>query len=250
VALVVVALVVVALVVVALVVVALATSLMSGPAMKWLLYREEPDEDVVTLLRRGAFVSELHARTPSEAIGELVRPFGSLLTGGKRLARDAVLERELVAATGLGDKVAIPHAAVDGLDRPLLALGRAPAGIDFDAPDGRPARFVFLLILPKALATFTLVTRKEPSPLENATGTVFHAVPPVSASSAFPSPSNRGRPTAKCPAASISWRRNERRSVWHPSCVDAANAARSLGGFARSERGEPRCIGQHPPGRK
>ena len=133
---------------VALVVMALGTSLLSGPAMKWLLYREEPEEDVVTLLRRGAFVSELHAHTPSEAIGELVRSLGSLLAGKKRLARDAVLQRELVAPTGLGDEVAIPHAAVDGLERPLLALGRAPQGIDFDAPDGRPARIVFLLLIP------------------------------------------------------------------------------------------------------
>jgi Kef-type K+ transport system membrane component KefB/mannitol/fructose-specific phosphotransferase system IIA component (Ntr-type) len=133
---------------VSLVVMALATSLVSGPAMKRLLYGEEPDEDVVTLLRRGAFVSELHARTPNEAIAELVRALGSLLTGMKRLARDAVLERELVAATGLCDEVAIPHAAVDGLEKPLLALGRSTQGIDFDAPDGRPARFVFLLLIP------------------------------------------------------------------------------------------------------
>jgi mannitol/fructose-specific phosphotransferase system IIA component (Ntr-type) len=127
---------------------ALTTSLVSGPAMKWLLYREEAEEDVVMLLRRGAVVSELHARTPSEAITELVRALGSLLAGRKREARDAVLERELVAPTGLGDEVAIPHAAVEGLERPLLALGRAPGGIDFDAPDGKPARLVFLLLIP------------------------------------------------------------------------------------------------------
>jgi Kef-type K+ transport system membrane component KefB/mannitol/fructose-specific phosphotransferase system IIA component (Ntr-type) len=133
---------------VALLLMALVTSLVAGPAMKWLLYQAEPDEDVVTLLRRGAFVSELHARTPGDAIGELVRALGSLLTGIKRRARDAVVERELVAATGLGDEVAVPHAAVEGLDRPLLAFGRAPQGIDFDAPDGRPARFVFLLLIP------------------------------------------------------------------------------------------------------
>ncbi len=133
---------------VALVLMSLATSLLSGPAMKRLLYAEEPDEDVVTLLRRGAFVSELHARTPNEAIAELVRALGSLLTGMKRDARDAVLEREMVAATGLGDEVAIPHAAVEGLEKPLLALGRSTEGIDFDAPDGRPARFVFLLLIP------------------------------------------------------------------------------------------------------
>jgi K+:H+ antiporter len=133
---------------VALVVMALTTSLASGPAMKRLLYRREAEEDVVTLLRRGAFVSELHARTPQEAITELTRSLGSLLAGKKRRARDAVLERELVAPTGLGDEVAIPHAAVDGLEEPLLALGRAPHGIDFDAMDGRPARFVFLLLIP------------------------------------------------------------------------------------------------------
>jgi Kef-type K+ transport system membrane component KefB/mannitol/fructose-specific phosphotransferase system IIA component (Ntr-type) len=133
---------------VALIVMSLATSLLSGPAMKWLLYRAEPEEDVVTLLRRGAFVGELHATTPGEAIGELVRALGSLLAGMKRRARDAVLERELVAATGLGDEVAIPHAAVEGLARPLLALGRAPRGIDFDAHDGRAARIIFLLLIP------------------------------------------------------------------------------------------------------
>jgi Kef-type K+ transport system membrane component KefB/mannitol/fructose-specific phosphotransferase system IIA component (Ntr-type) len=133
---------------VALVGMALGTSLLSGPAMTWLLYRDAPEEDVVTLLRRGAFVSEMHAGNPADAIHELVRALGSLLAGKKRSARAAVLERELVAPTGLGDEVAIPHAAVEGLQRPLLALGRSARGIDFDAPDGRLARVVFLLLIP------------------------------------------------------------------------------------------------------
>jgi len=110
--------------------------------------KHAPEEDVVALLRRGAFVSELHAQTPGEAIEELVRALGSLLTGRKRSARDAVLQRELLDSTGVGDEVAIPHAALEGLTRPLLALGRAPKGIDFGAHDGRPARLVFLLLIP------------------------------------------------------------------------------------------------------
>ena len=40
---------------------ALATSLLSGPAMKRLLYRKRK-EDVVALLRHGAFVPDLAAR--------------------------------------------------------------------------------------------------------------------------------------------------------------------------------------------
>jgi Kef-type K+ transport system membrane component KefB/mannitol/fructose-specific phosphotransferase system IIA component (Ntr-type) len=133
---------------VALVVMALGTSLLSGPVMKRLLLQDEPEEDVVALLRRGAFVTQLHARTSHEAITELARSFGSLLTGVKRAARDAVIERENLSPTGLGDEVAIPHSAIEGLERPLLALGRAPHGIDFDAPDGKPAKIVFLLLVP------------------------------------------------------------------------------------------------------
>lgn len=59
-----------------------------------------------------------------------------------------MLERELVAPTGLGDEVAIPHAAVPGLQRPVVALGLSKRGVDFDAPDGRSAKIVFLLLLP------------------------------------------------------------------------------------------------------
>ncbi|HEY2511685.1 MAG TPA: cation:proton antiporter [Polyangiaceae bacterium] len=133
---------------VALVVMALLTSLLSGPVMKRLLYASEPEEEVVALLREGAFVPLLKATTRQEAIYELVRSLGSLLTGVKRDAREAVIEREKTAPTGLGDEVAIPHAAVEGLAKPILALGLSPQGIDFDAPDGRPARIVFLLLFP------------------------------------------------------------------------------------------------------
>ncbi len=133
---------------VALVVMALGTSLLSGPVMKRLLYSRDQEEEVVALLRTGAFVTPLKATTPNEAIHELVRSLGSLLAGVKRDTREAVLERERTAPTGLGDEVAIPHASVEGLTKPLLALGVSPSGIDFDAPDGRPARLVFLLLMP------------------------------------------------------------------------------------------------------
>lgn len=134
-------------VLVALVVMALATSLLSGPMMKRLLYRAQ-EEDVVSLLRRGAYIGEMQARSAAEAIEELIGALGSTLDMLDEPARVAVLERELMAPTGLGDEVAIPHAAVEGLKKPVLALGRAPQGIDFDAPDGKPAKIIFLLLMP------------------------------------------------------------------------------------------------------
>ncbi|MBI1929277.1 PTS sugar transporter subunit IIA, partial [Candidatus Poribacteria bacterium] len=44
--------------------------------------------------------------------------------------------------------VAVPHARIDGLADPVVAVGLSKEGIDFDAPDGVPAKIVFLLLTP------------------------------------------------------------------------------------------------------
>jgi Kef-type K+ transport system membrane component KefB/mannitol/fructose-specific phosphotransferase system IIA component len=135
---------------VALVVMALATSLISGPTMKWML-RGVEEETLSSLLRRGAWLPEIGGATSSEAIEKLVEALGRKLGDLAPRASRAVLERETMASTGLGDEVAVPHAVVAGLSRPMLALGFAKDGIDFNAPDGRPARVVFLLLMPPRL---------------------------------------------------------------------------------------------------
>lgn len=143
---------------VALVTMAIGTSLLAGPAMKRLLYESTPNgpasarsgaaDDAASLVRAGAFVGKLVAPTSARAIEELGQALRPALGDLVEPALISVLERELVAPTGLGDEVAIPHASVDGLNRPVVALGLSGDGIDFDAPDGRPARIVFLLLLP------------------------------------------------------------------------------------------------------
>jgi mannitol/fructose-specific phosphotransferase system IIA component (Ntr-type) len=60
-----------------------------------------------------------------------------------------VLEREATMATGIGEGVAIPHARIDGLQAPVVAAALSADGIDFDAPDGEPARLIFLLLTPR-----------------------------------------------------------------------------------------------------
>ncbi len=132
---------------VALVVMALATSLISGPAMKWLL-RSAHEENLAELVRRGGWVERLAAGTANQAIEELVASLRGTLGDREARACRAVLDREGDAPTGLGDEVALPHAVLAGLDRPLLALGFAPGGIDFNAPDGVPSKIVFLMLMP------------------------------------------------------------------------------------------------------
>jgi mannitol/fructose-specific phosphotransferase system IIA component (Ntr-type) len=132
---------------VALVLMALATSLISGPTMKWML-RSEDQENLAALLRRGAWIGKLDAWSSKDVIEQLTAALHKQLGDREARACRAVLDREAVASTGLGDEVAVPHAAVAGLDRPLLALGFVPDGIDFNAPDGAPSKIVFLLLMP------------------------------------------------------------------------------------------------------
>jgi Kef-type K+ transport system membrane component KefB/mannitol/fructose-specific phosphotransferase system IIA component (Ntr-type) len=132
---------------VALVVMALATSLVSGPTMKWLL-RGVDEENLAALLRRGGWLKDLTAASAADAIEQLTAALGESLGDLRARAARAVIEREAIASTGLGDQVAVPHAVIAGLSRPMLALGFAHGGVDFNAADGGPAKLVFLLLMP------------------------------------------------------------------------------------------------------
>jgi len=65
--------------------------------------------------------------------------------------REAVLARERSMSTGMEHGIAIPHAAVDGVEGLAVALGivGAEGGLAFESIDGQPARFVVLLVIPK-----------------------------------------------------------------------------------------------------
>ena len=60
----------------------------------------------------------------------------------------AVWTREQTLSTGVGNSVAVPHARIDGLNRPLVVVGISETGIDFDSPDGDLARIIFLILTP------------------------------------------------------------------------------------------------------
>ncbi|MDT9692583.1 fructose-specific PTS transporter subunit EIIC, partial [Streptomyces sp. P9(2023)] len=58
-----------------------------------------------------------------------------------------VAAREAQMPTGLDGGIGIPHCRSAHVTAPTLAFGRAPAGIDFGAPDG-PADLIFLIAAP------------------------------------------------------------------------------------------------------
>jgi PTS system nitrogen regulatory IIA component len=58
-------------------------------------------------------------------------------------------ERERIQSTGVGGGVAIPHGAVDRLDRTIGAVLVCPKAIEFDAIDGAPVTILFAVTGPR-----------------------------------------------------------------------------------------------------
>ncbi len=90
---------------------------------------------------------EMSNRSKKAAIDDLV----DCLYQQKRVANKSeagarVMEREELLSTALGDGVAIPHARIEVGDGPAIAVGRHPAGLDFDAPDGNPVHLIVLVL--------------------------------------------------------------------------------------------------------
>ncbi|MFD5468249.1 fructose-specific PTS transporter subunit EIIC [Kitasatospora sp. NPDC127059] len=59
-----------------------------------------------------------------------------------------VAAREAQAPTGMGDGIGIPHCRSPHVTEPSLAFGRSTRGVDFGAPDGRPADLIFMIAAP------------------------------------------------------------------------------------------------------
>lgn len=91
----------------------------------------------------------LSGRVKKEVIEEMVE----VLARAHRIKNKdevlkAILEREALMSTGVGDGIAIPHGKAEGAPEIVAALGIAKAPVDFDAIDDKPVTLVWLLVGP------------------------------------------------------------------------------------------------------
>ena len=133
---------------VALVVMALVTTLMSGPAMQRLLKLKKPRR-LAGFTHTRMFLHPIPALDREEAIRVLTKAISSSYGLPAAEIEKAVLDRERTMPTGMGSGVAVPHARIEKLPGPLVAIGISRDGIDFNAPDGEPAQFIFLILTPQ-----------------------------------------------------------------------------------------------------
>ena len=62
---------------------------------------------------------------------------------------DALIEREGLGPTGVGQGIALPHARLSGVDRVCGLFLRLEKAINFDAVDRQPVDLVFALVAPE-----------------------------------------------------------------------------------------------------
>ncbi|SDL96521.1 Kef-type K+ transport system, membrane component KefB [Geoalkalibacter ferrihydriticus] len=132
---------------VALVIMAIVTSLISGPAMQSILRLKRPRRFINFLPSR--CMVRLAAHDRDQAVIEMVRALGSVDGIATEAIIEAVQARERLMATGLGYGVAVPNARLKGLSQPVIVMGLSMSGIDFNAPDGKTAQFILLILTPE-----------------------------------------------------------------------------------------------------
>jgi PTS system nitrogen regulatory IIA component len=95
----------------------------------------------------------LKAMAKEEVLKELVGILAQVENiGDPKNILKALIERESLGSTGIGQGIAIPHGKTDKVSRLVAVLGISKTGVNFDALDGEPVYIFFLLVAPKETA--------------------------------------------------------------------------------------------------
>jgi fructose-specific phosphotransferase system IIA component len=102
---------------------------------------------ICSLLKKDHIFLDLKPGDKRQVIEEFVAAIKERdLISDDKLILNELLKRESLGSTGLEKGIAIPHALIDEIKEPFLALAVIKKGIDFDAVDQMPT-YVFLLLL-------------------------------------------------------------------------------------------------------
>lgn len=102
------------------------------------------------LLQKESIALGRKPQDKADAIGqmvELLAKSGSL--EDKKKFKQAILERERLSTTGIGEGIAIPHGKSSTMKRAALAAMVVPQGVDFASADGAPVHLLFMIAVPE-----------------------------------------------------------------------------------------------------
>ena len=101
------------------------------------------------ILKKDCIIPELKAEDKEGALKEVsyFLELNGIIQEHSHLLQ-ALLEREQLGSTGIGDNMAIPHAKFAGIEQITTVFARSRKGVDFQSLDRKPVYFIFLLLAP------------------------------------------------------------------------------------------------------
>ncbi len=109
---------------------------------------------ITDFLDRKAIKIGIEATNKEAILKELVDVLADVkdLGADRKAIVKALLERENLGSTGIGQGIAIPHGKTERVKELVAVLGISKKGVNFDALDGEPVFIFFLLVAPKDTA--------------------------------------------------------------------------------------------------
>ena len=110
---------------------------------------EQTGADLADLVTLRGVVAQLRAPTKRQVLQELARRAAVMTGVADKRIYDALVERERLGTTGIGNGVAVPHCRLPELTRLHGLFARLERPVPFEAIDDQPVDLVFLLLAPQ-----------------------------------------------------------------------------------------------------
>ncbi len=107
---------------------------------------------IMDFLSKKAILTDIKSTSKEDVIKEMVDLLiesGDVEKRHRNKLIDALMSREALGSTAIGQGIAIPHAKCDCVDKLVAAFGLSRKGVDFDSLDGELAFIFFLLVAPQ-----------------------------------------------------------------------------------------------------
>jgi len=112
-------------------------------------FEKRPAYRLDAILDKGASIISLSSNDRFAAIDEMIdKLYNSGLITNKYEVRDKIIKREKSFSTAIGHQVAIPHARIEGLKKPIITVGIHQNEIFFPSPDNRNVKIIFMILTP------------------------------------------------------------------------------------------------------
>jgi PTS system nitrogen regulatory IIA component len=112
--------------------------------------RERDRTQIASLLDEQDIILRMPAKGKRSMLARTAARLGEKVGMSQGAMLVAMLRRERLGSTAIGNGVAIPHARLEGIPGPKAVLATLQHPIWFDAPDGKPVDLLLSVIWPKA----------------------------------------------------------------------------------------------------